>query len=147
MSTRWTIYSATSFLEKCRKVVQEIWFEKSGWRKMVGEKWLTRKKSEFAEPLFWHHFSTLFWKSGCRINGPLVDWKSKCLKFSLHVSTHKSITWEKINLKFRLIFTSWHDKAPPHVLWQVSFGFWVMWSISSWQEHYKSFFFPKCSDQ
>ena len=54
-----TIYSATTFLEKYRKVVQEKWLT----RKMVilyhkstffqvGEKWLTRKKSEFAEPLF-----------------------------------------------------------------------------------------------
>ena len=43
----WTIYSATTFLEKCRKVVQEIWFEKSGSRNMVGEKWLIRKKGGF----------------------------------------------------------------------------------------------------
>ena len=35
------------------------------------------------------------------------------------------------------------DRAPPHVLWQVSFGFWVMWSISSWLEYYKIVFFPK----
>ena len=48
-----TIYSAITFLEKGRKVVQEIWFEKSGSRKMVREKWLTRKKkSEFEEPHF-----------------------------------------------------------------------------------------------
>ena len=55
----WTIYSATSFLEKCIKVVREIWFEKSGSRKVVDqkvvlyhksklflvrEKWFTRKK-------------------------------------------------------------------------------------------------------
>ena len=32
-------------------------------------------------------------------------------------------------------------KGPLHVLWQVSFGFWVTWSISSGQENYKSFFF------
>ena len=43
---QWTIYSATSFLEKCRKVVREIWFEKSGSRNLVREKWLTRKKGE-----------------------------------------------------------------------------------------------------
>ena len=43
----WTIYSATSFLEKCRKVVREIWFEKSGSRILVREKWLTRKKGGF----------------------------------------------------------------------------------------------------
>ena len=34
-------------------------------------------------------------------------------------------------------------KGPPHVLWEVSFGFWVTWSISCWQENYKSVFFPK----
>ena len=38
------IYSATTFLEKCRKVVQEKWFEKSGSRNLVREKWLTRKQ-------------------------------------------------------------------------------------------------------
>ena len=31
--------------------------------------------------------------------------------------------------------------GPQHVLWQVSFGCWVTWSISSWQEYYKSVFF------
>ena len=36
---------------------------------LVREKWLTRKKSEFTEPLFQDNFSTLFQKSGCRING------------------------------------------------------------------------------
>ena len=25
--------------------------------------------------------------------------------------------------------------GPPHVLWEVSFRFWVTWSISSWQEN------------
>ena len=33
--------------------------------------------------------------------------------------------------------------GPLHVLWQVSFGCWVTWSISSWQEYYKCVFFPK----
>ena len=36
---------------------------------------------------------------------------------------------------------SLQDLAPPHVLWQVSFGCWVTWSISSWQKCYKSVFF------
>ena len=36
--------------------------------------------------------------------------------------------------------------GPLHVLWQVSFDYWVTWSISSWQEYYKSVFFPKLSD-
>ena len=30
------------------------------------------------------------------------------------------------------IFRHW---GPPHVLWQVYFGFWVTWSISSWQKY------------
>ena len=45
--THWTIYSATTFLESCRKVVREKWFEKSGSRNLVREKWLTRKKGGF----------------------------------------------------------------------------------------------------
>ena len=72
---QWTISSATTFLEKCRKVVREIWFEKScslkviDQKKKVGlyykstffqvrEKWLARKKiwvcrTTFLEPLFY----------------------------------------------------------------------------------------------
>ena len=95
VSTQWTIYSATIFLEKCRKVVQEKQFEKSGSRKvvdqkkrwfytinphffwleksgsansdyfLVGKKWLTRKEN----PILQNHYSTLFQKSGCRLNG------------------------------------------------------------------------------
>ena len=42
--TDWTTYSATTFLESCRKVVQEKWFEESGSRNLVQEKWLTIKK-------------------------------------------------------------------------------------------------------
>ena len=30
-----------------------------------------------------------------------------------------------------------------HVVWQVSFGCWITWSISSWQNSHKSVFFPK----
>ena len=33
--------------------------------------------------------------------------------------------------------------GPLHVVWQVSFGWWITWSISSWQNSYKSVFFPK----
>ena len=40
----WTIYSATSIFAVCRNLVPEIWFEKYGSRKVVREKWLTRKK-------------------------------------------------------------------------------------------------------
>ena len=34
-----------------------------------------------------------------------------------------------------------------HALWQVSYGCWVTWSISCWQEYYKSVFFPKAKDE
>ena len=33
--------------------------------------------------------------------------------------------------------------SPLHVLWQVSFGCWVTWSISSWQRYYKSVLFSQ----
>ena len=33
--------------------------------------------------------------------------------------------------------------GPLHVIWQVSFGCWIMWSISSWQNSYNSVVFPK----
>jgi hypothetical protein len=33
--------------------------------------------------------------------------------------------------------------GPLHVLWQVSFGCWVTWSISSWQKYYKIVFFSQ----
>ena len=46
-SFEWIIYSATTFLERCRKVIWEKWFEKSGSRNLVWEKWLTRKKGGF----------------------------------------------------------------------------------------------------
>jgi len=51
---QWTIYSATTFLESCGKVVREKWFEKSGSRNLVQEKWLTRKK------VVLYHKSTFF---------------------------------------------------------------------------------------
>ena len=41
-----------------------------------------------------------------------------------------------IKMKFNLC-----NYGPLHVLWQVSFVCWVPWSISSWQEYYKSVFF------
>ena len=34
-------------------------------------------------------------------------------------------------------------KGSLHVVWQVSFGCWITWCISSWQNSYKSVFFPK----
>ena len=61
-----------------------------------------------------------------------------------------NICWKLLLLKS--IKSTWFQQTfnnfgSPHVLWQVSFGFWVTWSISSWQEYYKSFFLPKSSDQ
>ena len=49
---QWSIYSATTFLEKCRKAVLEKWFCKLRfffWSTTFLE---PEKKSEFAEPLF-----------------------------------------------------------------------------------------------
>ena len=40
-------YSATSIFAVFRNTVPEIWFEKSGSRNLVREKWLTRKKGGF----------------------------------------------------------------------------------------------------
>ena len=59
---QWTIKSATTFLERCRKVVLEILFEKSGLRKMVLQTWIffwfeksgwPEKKWKLEEPLFY----------------------------------------------------------------------------------------------
>ena len=36
-----------------------------------------------------------------------------------------------------------YNLDPLHVLSQVSFGCWVTWSISSWQEYQKGVFFPQ----
>ena len=41
-TVQWTIYSATTFLERCRKVVQEIWFKKSGSRNLVQKIWFEK---------------------------------------------------------------------------------------------------------
>merc|ERR1719203_629348 len=62
---QWTIYSATSFLEKCRKVILEKWFFKLGFFFLVNHFSRTRKnldlwyKTTFfsGQPLFSNHFS------------------------------------------------------------------------------------------
>ena len=44
----------------------------------------------------------------------------------------------KVIAVFIYIESLYHIKVgmgPPHVFWDVSFGFWVTWSISSWQEN------------
>ena len=87
----WTIYSATTFLEKCRKVVLEKWFCKLGFYFLVNHFSLTRflvdlwYKTTFVsdQPLFLNHISrTIFLEQyfsdqiskscknrGCRIKG------------------------------------------------------------------------------
>ena len=60
------------------------------------------------------------------------------------------------NIQWSLVIVNWvlspiyfsNERllGPLHVFWQVSFGCWVTWSISSWQKYYKSVsFFPKLS--
>ena len=82
--TLWTIKSATIFLERCRKVVLEIWFEKSDSRKVVDQKkrWFYTinlhffwfKKSGWPEKKIWVWRTTflepLFQKWDRRIKGP-----------------------------------------------------------------------------
>ncbi len=56
--TVWTIYSATTFVEKCRKVVLEKWFCKLGFFFLVNHFSRTTKKiwvcrTTFLEPLFY----------------------------------------------------------------------------------------------
>ena len=58
----------------------------------------------------------------------------------------RQISWEFVARLYDRIFTFsiillGFYLGPLHVLWQVSFGCWVTWSISCWQEYYKSFFF------
>jgi hypothetical protein len=59
-------------------------------------------------------------------------------------------SWSHSNIRFSAsvfiyfffsLDTTYMILGPLHVLWQVSFGCWVSWSISSWQEYYKSVFF------
>ena len=53
-----------------RNLVQEKWFCKLGFFFLVREKWLNRKKNlSLKNHFFQSHFSTLFQKSGCRLNG------------------------------------------------------------------------------
>ena len=61
---------------------------------------------------------------------------------------HKILTLDLRELKIHLQktigrqITKSSNLGPPHVLWQVSFGFWVTWSISSWQQIKRVFSFP-----
>ena len=109
-TNQWTIYSATTFLEKCSKMVLEKLFFKVGFFCLVNHFSRTRKNvdlwykttffsgqplfsnqiswTRFFEPDFSNHFSTLFLKWGCRINGQisiLVLWDKCCFKLcNLH---------------------------------------------------------------
>ena len=51
-----TIYSETTFLESCRKVVREIWFEKSGWPEKKIRVWRTT----FLQKRLQNKWSTFF---------------------------------------------------------------------------------------
>ena len=53
--------------------------------------------------------------------------------------------YDNIHTRTRSPVLGWYKSSlgPLHVLWQVSFGCWVTWSISSWRKYYKSVFFPK----
>ena len=86
-------------------------------------------------------FDLLDWELNLRGTNPSWRGTREPERQVSHSSPHSTIVCPIRNIYFIL------ELAPPHVLWQVSFGFWVTWSISSWQEHYKNFFFPRSSDQ
>ena len=66
----------------------------------------------------------------CTVNVPgKIYFKKSTLESGIKVAPWINVTPGK------------YDIGPLHVLWQVSFGCWVMWSISSWQENHKSVFF------
>ena len=120
--SHWTIYSATIFLETCRKVVLEKWFWKLRFFflvnnfsqiKFIVDLWYKTtlflvnqcSRTRFLEPLFSNHFSTLFFKSGCRLNGQFFP----RLNF-----------WTTLLCKSRILaFHSWFVSNP------VYFWFWT----------------------
>ena len=100
-----------------RKVVRVL-AEKSGSRNLVREKWLTRKRSEFAEPLFQNHVSTLFQNSGCRINGPLGKIISNALKYlSIESYIQAFLDLYLWNLKFRSKYINTLNNSLLATLW------------------------------
>ena len=78
---------------------------------------------------------TFSWRSGC----DLYRW---FLHFAKKFSTKQIKTLFTYLISYQNLIKIQY-LTPLHVLWEVSFGFWVMWFISSWQENYKSVFFPK----
>ena len=64
----WTFYFATSFLEKCRKVVLEKWFFKLGFFSS-GQPLFSYQisRTRFHKPLFSNRFSTLFQRYTYRV--------------------------------------------------------------------------------
>ena len=102
--------------------------------------WKQKFASEFFCP--WHNVSTqkehIYWQRKCC----LAKYLNKQTKWRFEKYVRKNIqkSYIKTDSKRRIL-------GYLHVLWQVSFGCWVTWSISRWKECYKSFFFPKYSDQ
>ena len=82
----------------------------------------------FREELTIHrHFVT----APTRQNGSFLTIYSQF--FTIYINTFQKLRFKQ---------SDWEaEQAPPHVLWQVSFGWWFTWSISSWQKCYKSVFF------
>ena len=75
-----------------------------------------------------------------------LSWRIFCSSWLLIIFTSASkqkIGRKQAEIWFLVEDLSQQMLAPPHVLWEVSIGFWVPWSISSWQENYKSVFFPE----
>ena len=73
------------------------------------------------------------WKNWMKICDEPIKWF-----FKICSSPYHSIIEDSLVLEAKIMGVDW---GPLHVLWLVSFGCWVTWSISSWQEYHKSVFF------
>ena len=84
--------------------------------------------------------------------GWVVLWSLQKLSFQTSQSNSCSSPYPKSKhigphrcpyMRVAKIFWRWLALlASPHVLWEVSFGFWVTWSTSSWQQIKRVFSFP-----
>ena len=72
---------------------------------------------------------------------PIIEHRPSFGSFSTVIYITKiyvaSVTLQQVQILGLTLFCAWY--GPLHVLWQVSFGCWVTWPISSWQKYYKSF--------
>ena len=66
-----SFYSAPSIFAVFRNLVREIWFKKSGSANLDFFSGSRKVVDQKKHPSLQNHFSTIFQKSGCRLNGPV----------------------------------------------------------------------------